>query len=351
MPIPKTGKDTNNPSNYRPIALTSCMCKTMERMVNVRLNWYLERNNIISKHQSGFRRQRSTTDHLVKIETHVREALIKNEHIVAIFFDLEKAYDTTWKYGILRDMHEAGLRGHLPVFINQFLTGRRFRVRVGGVLSELHSQEMGVPQGSILSPTLFSLKINKISSCLRPNINCSLYVDDFSIYYSSADMTVIENQLQHSLNNLQKWCNENGFRFSRSKTVCMHFCHMRNIHPDPTLTLNNIQIPVVDQTKFLGIIFDKKLTFVPHIELIKSKSIKSRNLLRVVSGAEWGADRSVLLRLYRSLIRSKLEYGCMVYGSARKSYLKPIETIQNESLRICMGAYKTSPHLEFACRS
>ena len=343
VPIPKPGKDTNNPSNYRPIALTSCMCKTMERMVNVRLNWYLERNNIISKHQSGFRRQRSTTDHLVKIETHVREALIKNEHIVAIFFDLEKAYDTTWKYGILRDMHEAGLRGHLPGFINQFLTGRRFRVRVGGVLSELHSQEMGVPQGSILSPTLFSLKINKISSCLRPNINCSLYVDDFSIYYSSADMTVIENQLQHSLNNLQKWCNENGFRFSRSKTVCMHFCHKRNIHPDPTLTLDNIQIPVVDQTKFLGIIFDKKLTFVPHIELIKSKSIKSRNLLRVVSGADWGADRTVLLRLYRSLIRSKLEYGCMVYGSARKSYLKPIETIQNESLRICMGAYKTSP--------
>ena len=103
IPIPKPDKDNTNQNNYRPIALTSCICKTLERMINERLVWYLEKNNIITEFQSGFRHQRSTNDHLVRLETFIREAFIKKEHLVAVFFDLEKAYDTTWKYGIMND--------------------------------------------------------------------------------------------------------------------------------------------------------------------------------------------------------------------------------------------------------
>ncbi len=98
---------------------------------------------------------------------------------MAVFFYLEKAYDTTWKYGIMKDIHDCGLRGRLPLFILAFLQDRTFQVRVGSVLSELHDQEMGVPQGSILSVTCFSLKINSIVKAIKSNINCSLYVDDF----------------------------------------------------------------------------------------------------------------------------------------------------------------------------
>ena len=162
IPIPKPGKDNTNPNNYRPIALTSCICKTLERMINERLVWYLEKNNIITEFQSGFRHQRSTNDHLVRLETFIREAFIKKEHLVAVFFDLEKAYDTTWKYGIMNDLHEIGLKGRLPIFVQNFLSNREFKVRVGSTLSEAHNQEQGVPQGSILSVTLFSLKINNI---------------------------------------------------------------------------------------------------------------------------------------------------------------------------------------------
>ena len=91
IPIPKHGKDNTNPNNYRPIALTSCICRTLERMINERLVWYLETNNIITEFQSGFRHQRSTNNHLVRLETFIREAFIKKEHLVAVFFDLEKA--------------------------------------------------------------------------------------------------------------------------------------------------------------------------------------------------------------------------------------------------------------------
>ena len=120
VPIPKPGKDNTDPLNYRPIALTSCLCKTMERMVNSRLTWFLQSNNIITPLQSGFQRNRYTLDHLVRLESFIREAFIKKEHLVAIFFDLEKAFDTTWKYGIMKDLHTAGIRGRLSQFISGF---------------------------------------------------------------------------------------------------------------------------------------------------------------------------------------------------------------------------------------
>jgi len=104
---------------------------------------------------------------------------IKKEHLVAVFFDLEKAYDTTWKYGIMNDLQEIGLKGRLPLFISYVLNDRQFKVRVGATLSDMRDQEMGVPQGSILSVTLFNVKINNIVKSISPGTDCSLYVDDF----------------------------------------------------------------------------------------------------------------------------------------------------------------------------
>ena len=157
IPIPKPGKDHSDPNNYRPIGLTSCVCKTLERMSNDRHLWYLESNNILTDIQCGFRKRRSTIDHWVRLESYIRDAFLNKQEVVFVFFYPEKAYDTTWKYGILQDLHEAGLRGRIPQFISKFLENRYFRVRLGSTLSEPYEQEMGVPQGSILSVTLFFL--------------------------------------------------------------------------------------------------------------------------------------------------------------------------------------------------
>ena len=343
IPIPKPGKNSTNPANYRPIALTSCICKTMERMVNDRLVWFLEKNKLIAAVQSGFRKQRGTLDHLVRFETFIREAFIQKEHVVSVFFDLESAYDTTWKYGIMNDLHDFGIRGRLAYFISAFLNERQFRVRVGDTLSNPHEQEMGVPQGSILSVTLFSVKINDIVKSVCPGVECFLYVDDFCICYRSKHMHTIERQLQQVLNNLSKWSSENGFKFSKTKTKCMHFCQSRKLHLDPELTLDGVQIEVVPEFKFLGLLFDSKLSFIPHINYLSNKCQKALNLLRVVSSMDWGADRKVLLRLYRTLVRSKLDYGCIVYGSARQSYLRKLDSIHNQGLRLALGAFRTSP--------
>ena len=133
------------------------------------------------------------------------------------------------------------------------------------------------------------------------------------------------------------------WRFSTPKTISIHFCRLRKTHLDTRLFLNGMPIPVVEKGKFLGLIFHRKLSFVPHHQHLKEKCLKAINLLRVVAHTSWGADQQTLLHLYRSLIRSKLDYGCIIYGSARPSYLKILDPIHNHALRLCLGAFRTSP--------
>ena len=216
IPIPKPGKDHAEPNNYRPIALTSCLCKILERMMKKRLTWFLESSNHISRIQSGFRSDRSTTNNLVRLETFIRDAFIKKEYVVALFFDLEKAYDTTWRYGI-KDIHKLGSNGRLPTFIENFLADRALQVRVCSSLSDYYDQEPGVPQGGVLSTTLFSIKINDIVKCLGNLTDCSLYVEDFCFCYRSKSMETIERQLQQNLNKIENWQQEMALSFPNQK--------------------------------------------------------------------------------------------------------------------------------------
>ena len=178
-------------------------------MINKRLTWFVESNNHISLFQSGFRSDRSTTDNLVRLETFIRDAFIKKEHVVAVFFDLEKAYDTTWRYGILKDIHKLSLRGRLPTFIEKFLADRTMQVRVGSSLSDYYDQEQGVPQGGGGGGVL----------SLGNLTDCALYVDDLCICYRSKSMGTFERQLQQNLNKVENWATSNGFKFSKSSFI------------------------------------------------------------------------------------------------------------------------------------
>ena len=145
------------------------------------------------------------------------------------------------------------------------------------------------------------------------------------------------------MNKHRQLATDNGFQFSKTKTVCMHICQKRGIHLDPHLFLDKSPIPVVEETKFLGVIFDRKLVFVPHLKYVTKKALKALNILKVIGNTEWGADRNVMFRLSRSLIRSHLDYGCIVYGSAYKSYLHMLDHLHKQGLRLCLGTFRTSP--------
>ena len=123
-------------SSYRPISLTSCLCKLLEKMVLFRLTASLEKISFIKPYQSGFKKLHSTLDPHVRFEGAIQETFIKNDYLLALFIDLEKAYDMVWRRLVLKILLDLGLKGHLPKFIENFLKDRKIRVRIGDILSQ-----------------------------------------------------------------------------------------------------------------------------------------------------------------------------------------------------------------------
>ena len=138
----------------------------------------------------------------------------------------------------------------------------------------------------------------------------SLYVDDLLIYVSGSYLPGLERRLQSAINAANAWAGENGLKFSPTKSVAIHF-HRKRAHQTPlNLRLGDIEIPNVDSIKYLGMVLDSKLSWKQHIKSIKTNCVKRLDLLKHLSNTDWGAHRTIMLRLYRSIIRSKLDYGC-----------------------------------------
>ena len=344
IPVPKPNKDHTDPLSYRPIALTSCLCKVLERMINARLIWYLEKHRILDRSQCGFRKHRSTTDHLVSLERYLQDAFAQRQQAVGLFFDLEKAYETTWQYGIIRDLHRIGLRGRLPVFVSEYLRDRRIRVRIGTTLSDEFYPEEGVPTGGVLAVTCFGLKINGLPSCIARDIFKALFVDDLAICFRGRSLDTIERHLQQAVNAIQEWATRNGFRFAAHKCKVIHFTAPRSrAQRPPIVRIGNTLLPVEESTKFLGLWWDSHLSFKKHISVLKTQCKEALNLIRVVAHLKWGGDRDTLLMLYRAIVRSKIDYGCIVYGTASNTSLRQLDSIHNSGLRLALGAFCTSP--------
>lgn len=343
IPLLKANRNPLLPTSFRPISLTSCMGKLFERMINNRLMWFLEKENILVPYQSGFRKGRSTMDHLVALENSIQESFRRREHCVAVFFDIKGAYDTTWRYGVLHKLYKYGLRGKLPLLIKSFLSERNFRVRIGNTLSEIHTLENGTPQGSTLSCTLFALAINEIAENIDSSISRYLYVDDLSIVLSGKTVGEITRKLQPAINSIIKNGEDIGFVFAKEKMHCIHFCKLRRPHYDPMLFAGDVVIKCVNSVKFLGLVFDRTLTWIEHINTLVDKCRKFLNVIKMLAHSKWGADPECLIRIYNAIVLSRLDYGCAVYSSARKSLLRKLDIIHHAGIRYCIGAFPTSP--------
>ena len=236
--------------------------------------------------------------------------------------------------------------GNMLKFFKLFLKDRYIQIRYLNTLSSPYHTPTGVPQGSVASPTLFNIMINDLFFQSDNTLKYSKFADDLALWTSDKSTTDCFQNMQTKLSTLEKWTKKWGIKISPSKTKAIFFSRRKN--PTFSLKINNITIELVKHHKFLGIIFDKNLTWRPHLEDLKIKCNSDLNLLKLLSNQSWGADYSVLHLLYKSLILSKINYGCFLYDTSTKSNLEILNRIQFKAARIMLGALPCTrtEHLE-----
>ena len=175
---------------------------------------------------------------------------------------------------------------------------------------------------------------------ISPNVSTPLplaqrlFADDYSISLRSSNPIRAQRLLQETLDDISEWTSGKGFRFSPSKTYSVTFKKRNPIPSIQPLILQGFQIPFQRTAKLLGMTFDQRLNWSAHIKILISKCLRSLNILKFISHPSKGCNRKLLIQLYRSLIRSHLDYGSPIYGMASKSILTLLDTVQTFSLRI-----------------
>lgn len=346
IPILKPGKSADNLHNYRPISLTSILAKAMEKMINFRLTWYLETENLLSENQQGFRKFRSTTDQILNLSHDVKDAFKNKKTTLALFVDFKGAYDNIWRVKLLEKLRNLNISGKMLRWICDFTQERLCATKINDTISKYNKTKKGVPQGAVTSPTLFNTFINDLSSYITTTeeVKTALYADDLVIWISLPNnkRDQLSVKMSQVINRLEEWSYENLMEINAQKTFYQVFslCHSE---PKVALKIGGEVIQQNEHPKYLGIYMDKKLNWQTHINKTAEKAKNRLNILKRLAGSKWGCSRTVLRNTYKTYIRPVLTYGSEALVTAAATNINKLEIVQNQALRIITGGVKSTP--------
>ncbi|KAI5720833.1 hypothetical protein M8J77_012264 [Diaphorina citri] len=345
VPILKDGKPEESVESYRPISLTSQLAKTMERMVSNRLNWFLENFKILSPFQAGFRKARSTNEQVLRLSQEIKDAFNRKETTVAVFVDFRAAYDGIWRCKLFEKLSKLGIRSSMFRWISDFINQRFCATRYSDTQSSYKQTHAGLPQGAVLSTTLFNIFLNDLLTTLeKTGVKVAAFADDLVLWSSRKpnQTNQLKNEINKALRTLKIWCSENLMVVNEDKTKYQVFSLARRT-PEIQIKYNNKNLERTEEAKYLGVTFDSKLSWNKHVEITSEKATKRLKLLKRLAGTKWGSGRSTLNTTYSMYVKPCISYCSEVLLTTSKTNKQKIEKVQNEALRLVTGAVKTTP--------
>lgn len=321
VPIYKKG-DKNDKNNYRPISLLPIFSKILENILKVQILNHLEKYDILSPQQFGFRTNKSTTSAILEFIDFVTQCFENKEFCAAIFFDLTKAFDCVDYAILLAKLKFYGFDENSCRLILSYLTNRKQFVTINGKSSESKIIEHGVPQGSILGPILFLIYINDFSYANKLVKQKVLYADDTTILNSNATLDNLLTHNNEAKTSCIKWFHTNKLSTNESKTEEMIL----------TLKLFPDGLRNTESVKFLGVHINNKLNWGTHINAVAGSICKSTYCLR---NLQKSVSSNVLKIVYFSFIHSYLSYAILVWGHAPQA--ERLFSLQRRAVRIIGG--------------
>lgn len=342
FPLQKSSHD-NSLTNFRPISVLPILSKILERLVYNQVLVHFTRYKIITPVQAGFRPGYSTQDVLVHATDTWRKAIDNRSYVGCVFLDLKKAFDCVDHDIMLAKLPYYGIRKESLQWFRDYLQGRTQRVCLGDSISDLGEISIGVPQGSVLGPLLFSVYINDLPNVIKSS-NVLLYADDTAIYSSNPFLDCLQSDLQKALNAISEWMLSNKITVNLSKSVSMLIGVPQKIRNQTLkLYLNGTGLSCVKSYKYLGVRIDSHLTWKDHIdELSKCVRFRYQCLLRLLP-----LPPRIFSLVYNSHVLSKIDYCDVIWGAASKSSLLALNRIHSKACKLmaCSSANSTFPSL------
>jgi hypothetical protein len=345
-PIYKSG-DRGSVNNYRPISILTAFSKILEKILNKRLLDFLDSHNIIAENQYGFRKNKSTEDAVLNLT----EAVVRNlEHslkTIGIFLDLSKAFDTVSAPLLLDKLSNIGIRGVALNIFKSYLSNRTQRVVIDDLVSSDEEINFGVPQGSVLGPTLFTIYINDLCRLALPNCKTFIYADDTALLVYGSDWNATRNNAEFVLHRVMSWLNCNLLTLNLDKTNFITFAASTVSLPSPSLSIyahkrspnvcsncDCIQIRHTTDIKYLGVWIDNTLSWKEHIKVTRGRV---RKLIYIFKNLRSIIDVKTLKSVYCALGLSILTYCISVWGGSAETHIMSLERAQRIVLKVMIS--------------
>ena len=348
IPIHKMGKPLDSPASFRPISLTFCVSKLFERIILSRLLLFLESNSILSPRQAGFHPGLSTLDQILYLSQSISDGFNKprpGSRTIQSTIDFSKAFDSVWHPVLFHKLISAGLPPCFARWTQSFLSDRRLCGLSKSQKPFLSSPSRYSARIRFWPCTFLSLFINDLPASLPSSISCSLYADDLAIWYSSPSVPTVVEATQGALIRLERWSEYWCLPLDPSKCEASFFSvdpHQANLQPN--LLLLGSRLHFNPTPTFLGVTFDRTLSFSKHVSSLKAKFFPRLKVLRCISASSWGPSKESLSVLYKSFLRSLLTYaspGWFPFLSATN--ITKLERLHRAASRAITGCLSSSP--------
>ena len=331
VPIFKKG-DKHLASNYRPVSLTSIICKLLEHIVHSQVMDHLDEKSILSDNQHGFRSKRSCETQLVSTINGLAQSLGERGQVDIILLDFSKAFDKVPHQRLAHKSNFYGIRGITLQWITDFLTDRTQQVLLEGHKSSTAPVLSGVPQGTVLGPLLFLLYINDLPE--RTTSDARLFADD-CLLYRPVTAKADTDTLQRDLDALISLEEDLQMAFHPEKCVVIQVTNKRN-PITANYTIHGHSLDVVDSSKYLGVTISKDLRWDNHINNVTAKANKTLGFIRRNLR---GCKTSARSAAYQGLVRPTLEYACAAWDPWNSKHIQQLEKVQRRAARFATRNY------------